>query len=155
MPGWAHRIDDYGRRHGYRDKPRHDRKGEYIGSVIVNLILLWVVNKIPDWHPEFIRENYMVVLWMLNVNILVRIGGNILMLAVDLSFIRYLSRIIMECASFITQMMLYFIFPFDFTNYGGFVWLNWFIPIILIIGMAISAAKIISNTWKLFFRRNY
>ncbi|MCK9421911.1 MAG: hypothetical protein M0Q38_04885 [Bacteroidales bacterium] len=153
IPPWAHRIDEYGKRRWRREKPWNKRRGEYIGNLIFNLIFLWIVNKIPDWNPGFIRENYNVVLWILNVNILIQIGGNALMLLIDHPVIRYLSRIIMEAAGFLTLIVLFYIFPFDFSKFHGLFWLDWFIPIVLIIGMVISALKVFTNLWKLIFWR--
>jgi hypothetical protein len=154
MPHWAQRIDDYGKRRWYKENHDKKRNGEYIGNIIFNLIFLWVVNKIPDWNLGFIRDNYNVVLWIVNVNILVQIGGNALMLAANLPIIRYLSLIITESASFVTQMVLFYIYPFDFTNFHGLFWLDWFLPIALIIGMVVSAFKVIGNLWKLIFWRS-
>jgi len=153
MPHWAKRVDEYGKRRWYKDKPTK-RNGEYIANIIFNLIFLWIVNKIPDWNLGFIRDNYNVVLWILNVNILVQIGGNALMLALDMPFIRYLARIITESSSFVTQMVLFYIYPFDFSHFHGLFWLDWFLPIALIIGMVVSAIKVIANLWKLIFWRS-
>jgi hypothetical protein len=154
MPQWAQRIDDYGKRRWRKENHDKKRNGEYIGNIIFNLIFLWVVNKIPDWNLGFIRDNYNVVLWILNVNILVQIGGNALMLAANLPVIRYFSLIITESASFVTQMVLFYIYPFDFTNFHGLFWLDWFLPIALIIGMVVSAFKVVGNLWKLIFWRS-
>ena len=152
MPRWAQRIDDYGKNHWDSDLARKKKNGEYIANIIFNVIFLWIVNKIPEWHLDFIKDNFMVVLWILNVNIIIQIGGNALMLAAGAPAVRYLSRIIMEAASFVTQLVLFYIFPFDFTNFHGLSWLNWLLPIGLIIGMVMSALKVISNFWKLLFR---
>ncbi len=153
MPPWARRIDDYGRAHWHRDKQRSKRRGEYITSIIFNLIFLWIVNKIPGWHLGFIRDNFGVVLWILNMNILIQIGGNALMLLVDLAVIRYFSRMVLEASSFITQIVLFYIYPFDFSHFHDLYWIDWVFPILLIIGMIVSALKIISNLWKLIFWR--
>jgi hypothetical protein len=153
MPGWAHRIDHCGKGRWDREKPARSRIGEYIANIICNLIFLWIVNKIPDWHLGFIRDNYMVVLWILNVNIFIQIAGNALMLISGLPAIRYLSRIIIEASGFVTLMVLYYIFPFDFSHFHGLLWLDWFLPIAFIIGMVVSAIKVISNLWKLVFWR--
>jgi hypothetical protein len=154
MPHWAQRTDSCCRNHWHKAKPAKSRSGEYIGAIILNLIFLWMVNKIPGWHLSFIKDNFMVVLWILNVNILIQIAGNMLMLVSGLPVIRYLSLIVIESASFVTQMVLFYIFPFDFTHFHGLFWLNWFLPIALIIGMVVSAIKVISNLWKLIFGRN-
>jgi hypothetical protein len=154
MPPWVRRVDDQGVRRWHREKSQTARRGEYIGNIIVNLIFLWIVNKIPEWNPGFIANNYGAVLWILNVNILIQIGGNLLMAVFDYPGIRYLARIVTEAASFLTMMVLYFLYPFNFSNYPGLHWLDWFLPIAFIIGMVISALKVFSNIWKLLFWRS-
>jgi hypothetical protein len=153
MPGWARKVDDFGRQRWHKDKPGKSRRNDYIANIIFNLIFLWVVNKVPDWNISFIRDNYEVVLWILNVNIMVQVAGNALMLLADLPVIRYLCRIIMEIASFLTQMVLFYIYPFNFSHFHGLYWLDWLIPIMLIIGMVVSALKVFANLWKLIFWR--
>jgi hypothetical protein len=154
MPSWAQKVDAYGRNHWHKEKATRSRNGEYIGNIIFNLLFLWIVNNIQEWNVGFIRENFSVVVWILNVNILVQIAGNAFMLLSGLPVIRYFSLIIMESASFITQMVLFYIYPFDFTHFHGLFWLDWFLPLILIIGMVVSALKVISNLWKLIFWRS-
>ena len=127
MPPWARRIDEYGKRNWHRDHPR-SRKGEYIGNLLFNLIFLWVFNKVPEWNLVFIKDNYNVILWALDINIIVQICGNALMILFDAAFVRHFSKMVMEAASFVMQMVLFYIFPFDFTNFHGLVWLNWLIP---------------------------
>lgn len=153
IPHWARNIDNFGKKRWHKDHPKHTRKGEYIGNFIANLIFLWVVNKVPDWNLGFIRDNYNVVLWVLNMNIFVQLAGNALVFLTTMASFRYFSRIIMEIASFISQIVLFYIYPFDFSNFHGLYWLDWFIPIMLIVGMVVSALKVFSNLWKLLFWR--
>ncbi|MFZ4522223.1 MAG: hypothetical protein ACOYNC_10980 [Bacteroidales bacterium] len=153
MPPWARRVDDFGRTRCGMEKQQKSRTGEYIGAIIFNLLFLWVVNQIPEWHLGFIKDNFMVVLWILNVNILVIIGGNALMLAAGLPVIRHLAKVIIESAGFVTQMALFYIYPFDFSHFHGLFWLDWFLPVALIIGMVVSAIKVFTNLWKLIFWR--
>lgn len=152
-PAWAHRADDWGRRRWHREKPIKNRRGEYIGSIIWNLIWLFIVNKIPDWHLHFINEHYLTVLYALNMNIIIQIGGNVLMLILDFRFVRHLSRILMEGANFLLLIIFYYVYPLDFSGISGWSWLDIVIPILLVIGMIVSALKVISNTWKLLFWR--
>lgn len=153
MPPWARRIDDYGKTHWHHDKKWSKRRGEYITSIIFNLIFLWIVNKIPEWKLSFIRDNFSAVLWILNMNLLIQIGGNTLMLLIDHPAIRYLSRMILEASGFITMIVLFFIYPFNFSHLHHLAWIDKVLPILLIIGMVISALKVFSNLWKLIFWR--
>jgi hypothetical protein len=154
MPPWAHKVDSFGRRHWHKEKVVKSRNGEYIGSIIFNLLFLWIVNNIMAWHPGFIKDNFSVVIWILNVNIFIQIGGNVLMLLTGTSFIRYFSQVIMESASFVSQLVLFYIYPFDFSNFHGLFWIDMILPILLIIGMVVSALKVISNIWKMIFWRS-
>ena len=151
MPHWARRVDDYGRKRWHKEKPVKNRRGEYITAIIWSLVWLFIVNKIPDWHLRFINEHYLTVLYALNMNIIIQIGANAVMLILDFRFVRYLSKILMETANFLCLIIIYYIYPFDFTGISGLSWLDTVIPILLVIGMVVSALKVISNTWKLIF----
>ena len=151
MPQWAKKADDYGKRHWHKAKPPINRKGEYIMAIIWNLIWMYIVNHLLDWDLNFITPHFSAVLWALNMNILIQIGGNIVMFIFDIRVLRYLSRIVLETANFLTLIILYYIFPFDFSVYPGWRFLDWLIPLILIIGMVVSALKVLSNLWKLIF----
>jgi len=151
VPGWAKNIDDYGKRCWNKEKPVKNRRGEYIIAIVFNLVWLFIVNKVPDWHLKFINDHYLAVLWALNMNIFIQIGGNILMLIFDVRFIRYLSRIAMEAANFLLMIILYYVYPFDFSNIPGWHFLDMLIPWLLIIGMVVSALKVFGNIWKLIF----
>ncbi len=153
MPGWARQVDDYGRRRWHKDRSCKKNRGEYIANIVLNLIFLWIVNKIPDWDLGFIANNYGAVLWILNINILVQIGGNLMLALIEIHGVRCLARIIMESANFVTTMALFFIYPFDFSHFHGLYWIDRILPIIFIISMAVSAIKVLANFWKLIFWR--
>jgi len=153
MPGWAKRIDEYGPRRWQKKKEYRNRNAEYITSVVFNLIALVVIYKIPDWHLGFINEKYGAVMFILIFSVLVQIAGNLLMLFLSFRVIRYLSGIIMETAAFLAQITIYYVYPLDFTNYAGLSWIDIVLPWLLIIGMVVSAVKVISNIWKLIFWR--
>lgn len=153
MPPWAKKIDDHGKRWWDKEKPLKNRRGEYIAAIIFNLIWLFIVNKIPDWDLKFINDHYPAILWALNMNIFIQTGGNIIMLIFDIRVVRYLSRIILEAANFLVLILIYYIYPFDFSGIQGWTFLDMLIPWILIIGMVVSALKVIGNIWNLVFRR--
>lgn len=150
MPAWAKPIDDYGRRKWKKDNLR-DKKGEYGGNIVFGLIFLWIVNKVPDWNLPFIRDNYNVVLWVLNLNLIVNIACGILLMVLSARPLRYLWRMIIEAAGFVTNIVLFYVYPFDFSHIHDFTWLDKVIPILLIIGMVVSALKVLANIWKMIF----
>ena len=146
-------TEDYGKKWWDCEKPGKNRKAEYIATIIVNLIWLFIINKVPDWDLKFINDRYMAVLWALNLNVFIQIGGNLIMLIFSLRFVRYLAKMVMEAANFFVMLLLYYIYPFDFSEVAGWFFLDKVIPWLLIIGMVVSAVNVISNCWKLLFRR--
>ncbi len=152
MPLWAKRIDEYGPRRWHREREYRNRRAEFVSSIVFNLIALVILYKIPDWHLGFITGKYGAVMYILIFSSMVQVGGNLLMLILDFRFIRYLSGLFMEAAAFVAQISLYYIYPLDFSGYGGLNWIDVVLPWILIIGMIISAVKFVSNIWKLIFR---
>jgi len=153
MPHWAKRIDKFGPRSWRSEKEYRSHTAELITSIVFNLIALFVFYKLPDWHLGFITGKYDAVMYILIFSCLVQIGGNLLTLLLNFRPVRFLAGICMEAASFLAQITLYYIYPLDFSNYPGLGWLDFVFQWILIIGMVISAIKILSNIWKLIFLR--
>jgi hypothetical protein len=153
MPEWARRVDEFGPRRWHREKQYRNRHAEYVTAIVFNLIALFIIYKIPDWHLGFINEKYGAVMYILIFSSLVQIAGNLLILFLDFRIILYLSKIFMEAAAFLAQITIYFVYPLDFTNYPGLSWIDVVFPWLLIFGMAVSALKILSNIWKLIFWR--
>ncbi len=148
--GWTETAREQSQPRWYRRSSV--RRWECIWNLIWNLFFLYIVNKVPHWHLEFINERYMVVLWILNANILVHIASSILMLLADFRAIYCIGKILMGASSFVTLLVLYFLNPFDFSQVQGLFWLDRFLPILFIIGMVGSAISVIIYLWRLIFR---
>jgi hypothetical protein len=152
-PEWARKFDDYGRRRWHKEKPHRNRQGEYVGTIVWNLIWLYIINHVPGWHLTFINGHYETILWALNLNVYIQIGANIVMFLFNARFVRYLMRMVIDAANFVLLIFLYYIYPFDFSAVAGWSWLDTVLPIIFIIGMVFSALSVITNFWKLLFWR--
>jgi len=135
------------------EKPRKRHRGEAIWSLVWNLIFLWIVNKVPDWNLPFINERYAIVLWVLNFNIVLQIAGYALIVFLDYRWLWRLVRAVLDAASLVVLLVLYFLYPFDFSEIGGWSWLDIVLPILFIIGMVASAVGMIVNLFKLIFRK--
>lgn len=127
---------------------RTPKRGEYIWNIIANLIFLWVLSMVPKWDLDFLRDNYMMVLLILKINCWLQVAGNIILLLVQVRIINLLIRILMELAGIVPVIMLFYIYPFDFT--GSLNWLDTVLPIFFIIGMAVGAIKVVTLTIRLF-----
>ncbi len=123
------------------------KRGEYIGNIIGNLIFLWILSMVPRWDIPFLKDNYMIVLLIMKINCWVQIGGNIILLVLSGTLINRVIRILLELAGIVPLIMLFYIYPFDFT--GKWNWLDTVFPILFIIGMLVSAVKVVTLTIKL------
>ena len=135
-------------------KPRKRHRGEAIWAIIWNIFFLWIVNKVPDWNLDFISGRYDTVLWVLNLNIIVQIAGYVLILFLDFRWLWHLVRIILDAAGLVTLLVLYFIYPFDFSDIDAWAWLDIVIPIIFIIGMVASGLGMIFHLFRFIFQLN-
>jgi len=133
-------------------KPRKRHRGEAIWSIIWNIFFLWLVNKVPDWDLKFITENYDTVLWVLNINIIAQIAGYALIVFFDFRWLWHLIRAILDAVSLVVLLVLFFLYPFDFANTGGWSWLDIVLPVIFIIGMVASGLGMVVHIFKLIFR---
>ena len=129
-------------------KPRKKHRGEAIWAILWNLFFLWIVNKVPEWNLEFISDRYDLILWILNLNIAIQIAGYVIVMFFDYRWSWHLIRTILDAASLVTLLVLYFIYPFDFSTIDAWSWLDTVVPIIFIIGMIGSALGMIIHLIK-------
>jgi len=133
-------------------KPRKLHRGEAIWSMIWNIFFLWLVNKVPDWDLKFITETYNTVLVILNINIVAQIAGYALILFFDFRWMWHLVRALLDAAGLVVMLVLYFLYPFDFSGIGGWSWLDILLPIIFIVGMVASGIGVIVHLLKLILK---
>jgi len=112
-------------------------KSEYIIAIIFNLIFLYIVNNLLNWHIYFINNAFNEVLWFIKFLIVSSIIGNALLLLYNPVRFRHVVKIIINIISFIAVYIVWKVFPFNF--YNSFY--NWGFNILLIlvmIGIAIA-----------------
>ena len=117
---------------GRTDKDRS--VGSYIAGVVANAIVLFLVNKVPDWNLPFITSGYPAILWAMNLSILVQIGGNAFLIFVHPRFLHYLAQTVFNLFSLLAIIILVAVFPFDFAFLSGMI--NPIVRIALIVGAA-------------------
>lgn len=127
------------------------KKSEHIGNIIANLVFLWILYRLPHWNLDFLKGDYMVLLLIMQINCYVQIAANILLLLAEIRAVRLIIKIIAEIAGFVPLILIYYLYPFDFTNYPNLHWLDRILPVIFILGMVITGIKIITMVLKLFF----
>ena len=128
-------------------KTSPNRISNYIPSVIFNIILLIVLNKIPDWNIVFITESYPEILRAVNMTLIVHIVGNVILIFIHPLFTHHLANAVFSVFSLIAAWVIFSVFPFDFSEIVG-AWLNTVIRVCLIIGIAGSAISIVVHVVK-------
>lgn len=125
---------------GYK---KRDRTTEYVVAIIFNIIFLYIVNNLLNWHIYFITPAFNEVIWIINLSVIATIIGNALLLLYGRESFRHIIKIIMNIISFVAIYFVYEIFPFNFYN----SFFNWGLSIFLIlimIGLIIaSVAEVI------------
>ena len=106
-------------------------QSEYFTAIIFNLIFLYIVNNLLNWHIYFITNAFNEVIWIINLTIIATIIGNALLLLYNPLWFRHLMKIILNIFAFIAVYIVYNIFPFNF--YNSFY--DWAFNILLILGM--------------------
>jgi len=128
-------------------KTSPNRISNYIPSVIFNIILLIVLNKIPDWNIVFITASYSDILWAVNTSLIVHIVGNFILIFIHPLFFHHLANAVFSVFSLIAAWVIFSVFPFDFSEIVG-AWLNTLIRVCLIIGIVGSAISIVVHVVK-------
>jgi len=110
---------------------KREQKSEYLVAIIFNLIFLYIVNNLLNWHVYFITNAFNDVLWIINLSIIATIIGNALLLLYSPERFRHVIKIVLNIFAFIATYFVYEVFPFNF--YNSFY--NWGVNILLILAM--------------------
>ena len=103
---------------GASDGLRTVRSNGYVGSIVVNALLLYAVGHLGDWQIGWITSAWSDVVWALSLSLEVSLAANALFFLYDHDWFRY--PVLAVCSLFALQAVyvLYAVFPFDF----GFAW---------------------------------
>lgn len=129
---------------------KSEQKSEYIAAIIFNLIFLYIVNNLLNWHIYFVTNAFNEVLWIINLSIIVSIIGNALLLLYSPERLRHFVKIIINIISFIAVYIVWKVFPFNF--YNSFY--NWGFNILLILAMIGITIAIIVEIYLLVTGKN-
>lgn len=125
-------------------------KAEQIWIIISNIIFLWILSRVPYWDLKFLAENYTVVLLFMKINCYVQIGAAVLILLIGIMPIRYLIKTLSEISGLLVAILLFYLYPFNFSAYFGMEWFDLVLKIIFIIAIIASAISVIVNFIRIF-----
>ena len=97
---------------------RTARGSGYIGSIVVNALLLYAVGHLGEWQIGWITPAWSDVMWALSLSLEVSIAANALFLVYDHDWFRYPLLAACSLVALQAAYVLYVVFPFDF----GIAW---------------------------------
>jgi hypothetical protein len=90
------------------------RRGGYAGSLLVNLVLLWLVNGWPGWQAvPFLTPSTVLVIGAVNASIIARAVADLVNLVFDLPRLRALGDIVAICFGIVALVRIWQVFPLD------------------------------------------
>jgi hypothetical protein len=90
------------------------RTSSSIGSIIVNVILLYVAQHLLEWHVPWFTPAWSDVLWAVNLSLEVSIAVNVLFLLVGWKWFHHLAGTASCAVAVLATWWIYVVFPFDF-----------------------------------------
>lgn len=90
------------------------RRAGYIGAIVVNFIVLYVMHHLLVWGVPFVTPAFADVLWAIDLSIQATIVANLLYLFYDERWFRGLLQIGLTVIALLVAAILYARFPFDF-----------------------------------------
>jgi hypothetical protein len=96
------------------------RKVGYSVAVMVNVIMLILVNATPGWRVlPFLTEDFVSLLWLVNLSIFASVMVNLAYLAYDAAWFKSVGQIGVTAIGLVASIRTWQVFPFDFSPYGG------------------------------------
>ena len=120
---------------------RQKRTGDFIGTVVVNIIVCVILNTLllwRQWTQGVILESWIDILWAANISFGVQIAGNLLLAFYRPPRLQALMRALFAAASLLSAIVFFIVFPMDFSRLVG-SWLNTLLKVLLMIGIGVSA----------------
>lgn len=137
-----------------KPKRPHNKKIDYIVSIVVNAVILYIVNNLLNWEVQFITWKWPEVLWILNTSIIVSIVlyASFLIYAGRLYY--FLGRTAMDIIGIVVAYRMFTVFPFDFNGLFEMGWLNTWAPYLLWVGIVGVSISIVVRTVRLIANKN-
>jgi hypothetical protein len=109
LPKWAQQVDNDAR----ADRMR-DRGSGYLGSIVVDALLLYAAHHLLDWQVGWITPTWSAVLWAVDVTLEISMVANVLLLFIGSGWLRRVVGAISCAIAAVATGWVYAIFPFDF-----------------------------------------
>ena len=129
-------------------KEKEPKTSEFVGAIIANIILLYIVNNLLSWNLTFIAPSFQEVLWIFNISIAATIIANTLFLIYHPGWFRSVIQIILNILGFIVVYYLYTVFPFILSS----GWVVFAVKFALVVAMVVLVIVSIFEVVRLILR---
>jgi len=90
----------------------------YIWSIIGNLVALYIVRHLVDWHIPFILETFTSCVPIISFSIVATIIGDGILYITDPPWLRSFVKSLVTIVGIVSIYVVYSVFPFDFSLLG-------------------------------------
>lgn len=124
---------------GRRGQSSASRRGGYAVAIVVNVVLLWIVEIWPGWRalPILTPEAAAVVPWI-DAAFLAAIVVNLLNLLFDRRWLKAVGDLVTAVIGLLSALVVWDVFPFDFSTVGG----GWEVVVRILLILAIVGSAI-------------
>ena len=118
------------------------RRSGYVGAMLVNGVLLFLINRWPGWAvlPFLTADMWQVLPWV-NASLIAALVVNVVYLLADPAWLRSLGSAVTGAFGLAATIRMWQVFPFDF----GAISFNWalLVRILLVLGIVGGAIGIV------------
>lgn len=132
-----------------KEKAKPNRSINYVGSLAAAGLMLFLINKIPDWNFSFVRDNYRDILLAVNLSLGIQAVFSFVLIFYHPLFQHHLANFVISAVSIFALSVILHVFPVDFSIVTG-EWLNILFRILLIVSITGSAISVIFHLINFF-----
>jgi len=135
---------------------KRQKPSPYIGTVIINAILIYIFNNLLNWHLSWLTGTFVIALWIFNISFGTAILLNLIYLAYNAKWFRTAGQLLLNILSFGAISALYQTFPFTVSmNVEYWIQLTLSVLIIcILISIIVEIVKLLSYAIRFIFVRN-
>ncbi len=114
--------------------------GDYVGSVIGNVIALVLVNLVlylRPWTRGVVLESWADILWAAGLAFSLQIAGNLVLIFYRPRWLDEGMQVLFSAAGLLSTIVFYVVFPLDFSAVGV-SWVNQAVRVALMVGMGVT-----------------
>jgi hypothetical protein len=124
---------------------KEKRSGDFIGSIVGDILGLAIVNTVIIWRQYtqgVILESWVAILWAANLSLLVQVAGNLVLTFYRPPRFYAFMEMLFTGLGLLSTIVFFTVFPLDFSRIVG-PWLNTTLKVVLAIGMAGAVVGVI------------